>query len=474
MRLTVFLPRCVWLLIGPTLVLATGVGHAEELPPEPAPDSMAAVPALSLPAALGYAQAHEPELLASRERLRAAREEARVPAAQWQPSFGLLAELVESTSNNSTATPLSASAVDLPRIGGTTVAQQLQFRPEATTLVALGARQEVYDFGRIAAQSAAAQALVALANSQARHTRLDLRLAVTNAYYAVRAARALLDVATQAEARASLHRDLAQAAVASGLHSPIEVTRAEADVARFEVARIRAQGSLLVSRGVFAAAVGYERPELDADDEPLEQTPVPSLAEAETRAVELDPAVQEAVDQVRAERSLADSVSASLRPNVLASAEVSGRAGGAVASNGEVPDGRGFEPNVLNYSAGLVMNWPFFEPVTRARVRGMRAREHSLAYEVEVARQRAFSRTRQAYSNFAIANAALSALIESAQAARANHAQAEGRFRAGLGTSTELADAETLRLNAETEQVIGQFQAATARAELDRSIAFDH
>jgi len=468
MRFNVFLPRHAWRFFGPTLVFTASVGHAESAAPEPPP-----VPQMSLRTALAYAQAHEPGLQAARERLRAAKQEAEIPAAQWHPSFGALGEFVEGTSNNSTATQLSASAVDLPRIGGTAVSDRAQFRPEATTLLALGARQEIYDFGRIAAQSAAARALAAISESELRHTRLDLRLAVTNAYYSVRAAHALLDVAAQAEARAAVHRELARAAVQSGLRSPIEVTRADADVTRFEVARIRAFGSLVVSRGVFAAAVGYEQPELDANDETADEPHFPARAEAEARAVELDPAVQEAIEKVRAEHSLAESVSASLRPNLSASAAISVRAGGAAASNDVVPDGRGFVPNVPNYSAGIVLNWPFFEPVTHARVRAIHAREHALADEVEVARQRAFSRTRQAYEGVAIADAALGALEKSVQAARANHEQAEGRFRAGLGTATELADAETLRLDAEVERVIGRFHAATARAELERAIASD-
>ncbi len=467
MRFNVFLPRSAWRFLGPTLILTTTVGHAQERSPGPRPE----VPAMSLRVALAYAQAHEPGLQAARERFHAAEQEAEVPAAQWQPTFGALAEFVEGTSNNSTATPLAASAVDLPRIGGTAVRDGAQLRPEATTLLALGGRQEIYDFGRIAAQSAAARALASISESELRHTRLDLRLAVTNAYYAVRAAHALLEVATQAEARAAVHRGLAQAAVQSGLRPPIEVTRADADVTRFEVGRIRAHGSLVVSRGVFAAAVGYEEPELDASEETTAEQRYPSRAEAEARAVELDPGVQEAIGKVRAEHSLAASVSASLRPNLSASAAVSVRAGGAAASNDVVPDGRGFVPNVPNYSVGIVLNWPFFEPVTQARVRALRAREHSLADEVEVARQRAFSRTRQAYEGMAIADASLVALERAAQAARANHEQAEGRFRAGLGTATELADAETLRLNAEIDQVIGRFQAAIARAELERAIA---
>ena len=466
MRLNVFLPRSARHLFGPALVLVASAGHAE-VPPQ----TVAVLPALSLRSALAYALVHQPALQAARERLRAAREEAEVPGAQWQPSFGALGELVEGTSNNSTATTLSESVVDVPRVGGTTVSTQPSYRPEATTLLALGGRQELYDFGRIAAQTAAARALAAIADSELRHTRLDLRLAITNAYYAVRAAGALLEVATQAESRAALHRELAQAAVNSGLRSPIEVTRADADVTRFEVARIHAAGSLDVARGVFAAAVGFDQPELDAGDDASDVPPLPSLADAEARAVEADPAVEEAVGRVRAEHALAESVGATSRPNLFVTAQASVRAGGAAASNTVLPEGRGFEPNVPNYSAGVVLSWPFFEPVTSARVRALRSREHALASEVEVTRQRAFSRTHQAYQNVQVATAALSALAKAVQAARANHEQAEGRFRAGLGTSTELADAETLRLNAEAEQVIGTYQAETARAELSRAIA---
>ena len=59
-------------------------------------------------------------------------------------------------------------------------------------------------------------------------------------------------------ARSRLHRDMAAAAVKSGLHAPIELTRAEADLTRFDVGRIRAAGSLTTARVVFAAAVGLD------------------------------------------------------------------------------------------------------------------------------------------------------------------------------------------------------------------------
>ncbi|HZS42534.1 MAG TPA: TolC family protein, partial [Polyangia bacterium] len=53
-------------------------------------------------------------------------------------------------------------------------------------------------------------------------------------------------------------------------------------------------------------------------------------------------------------------------------------------------------------------------------------------------------------------------------AARANQAQADARFRAGLGTIVELADSEALLTGAELELAIGRFTVARARAALGR------
>jgi outer membrane protein TolC len=65
----------------------------------------------------------------------------------------------------------------------------------------------------------------------------------------------------------------------------------------------------------------------------------------------------------------------------------------------------------------------------------------------------------------------LPGLSRAAQAAQANYAQADARFKAGLGTSVELADAEALRTQAEIQLVLGEFELARARAAFGRTIA---
>jgi outer membrane protein TolC len=70
-----------------------------------------------------------------------------------------------------------------------------------------------------------------------------------------------------------------------------------------------------------------------------------------------------------------------------------------------------------------------------------------------------------------VAREALPSLERELDAARANGAQADARFKAGLGTSVELADAEALRTDAEIRLALGTFELARARAAFGRAIA---
>jgi len=453
-------------LILAILLLPEGATKAQPLPLTKSP--VPAVPALTLPEALDYARTHQPELRAARERFLAVAADARVPAAQWLPSVGATAQVLASSTNNSTATVLASRDVDLPRIGGTTIGSSPRWQPYATTIGALGLRQEVFDFGRIAAQTAAGDALVAIERDRLQLTRLDITLIVTQAYYAVRAAHAVLEAASQAEARAKVHSDFADVGVKSGLRPPIERTRANADLTRFVVGRIRAEGNVRVARSVLAAAVGFPDPELDSVDAAELVPTTPSLAQVEQRTLAFQPEILEARDRQQAQHAQTTAIAAAERPNLFASASISARAGGAPANTGQVPEGQGFLPTIPNYDVGLVLSWPLYEPTIDAAVGASRQREWAYNAELASAQQKARTLAQQVYRRTRIAESALEALAQAAVAARANYDQADARFRAGLGTSTELADAEALRLDAEVQQAVGGFELATARAQLAR------
>lgn len=425
---------------------------------------------MSLDAAVAYARAHHPHIAAARARVAAARADATVPRAQWLPAIGALVELVGATANNSTASFVSNAAVDLPRIGGTPmVGDEPGWQPYPSTLAAVGVRQTVFDFGRFAAQSAAFDLLADAEDHRASGVGLDLRLNVGRAYYAVLAARAVLAASEQALERARNHRDLARAVVASDLRPPIELTRAEADVARFEAGKIRAEGGLRVARSVFAAAAGVPDAELDATETKHESTDLPPLESTLARAEARDPLVLEARARLSAQQAQTVAVRAQLRPHLFATASFSGRGGGAPPNSGPPSPLDGWVPATPNWNVALVLSWPLFDATVLARGAASRAREDALRADVAVVRRSVVTAAQLAYREVEIAQQTLSALERAAVAARANYAQADARFKATLGSSVELADAETLRTEAEIQLALGKFQLARARMALERA-----
>lgn len=430
-------------------------------------------PVVGLGDALHYAREHHPAVLAARARLAAFRAEAEVPGAQWAPSVGAFAEVVASTTNNSTTTVINNARVDLPRIGATPIVRSGPgWKPSPSTLVAVGVRQEIFDFGRIAAQTTAADAATNLESFRGQAARLDVDFAVTEAYYAVLAARAVLKAAASAEGRSKTQRDFAKVGVERGLRPPLELTRAEADVARFEVGRVRAEGGLAAAQGVFAAAVGVPSPLLDAKDEgaPPEAVSLP-LASAVDQAMRRDPAILEAQARVAWQRAQTEAIGTLLRPDLFLTGSLSGRAGGADPSSGEAARFGGWVPYIPNWSAGLVLSLPLYDATVLARREASRVAEGARAAEARVLEQRQGAAVRQAYTAVEVGRAALAALERSVEAARANQEQADARFKAGLGTALEVADAEALRTDAEIQLAVGAFQLGRARAVLSRTVA---
>ena len=455
-------------------VAITGAGAAmprssaaiTEVPPA----SAVPVPrrAMTLDEALRYAREHQPSLQSALARVSAAAADTRIARAQWLPTFGATAQALEGTTNNSTASYIGVREVAIPRIGGTPVHSTGSFTPSTSTLVAVGAGQEIFDFGRIAAQAAVAAVAYEGERYRASAERLRVELLVKDAYFAVHGARAVLRAAEDAYTRARLHRDMAAAAVKSGLHAPIELTRAEADLTRFEVGRIRASGGLDTARVVFAAAVGIDDRTLDVAGDPPPVRAAPALDDGLKLAFDRDPTLQEARARLRGTEAVTRAIAAELRPDLLLSATVSERGGAADPSTGPLSPDYGPLPVVPNWDVGLVFRWPLYDPVVAARQKAAAARIDVARADVAALGQQETAAVQQGYAAVQIAQAALVGLQHAVDAARANYAQAEARFKAGLGTSLELADAEAVRTDTEIQLAVGSYDVLRACALLAR------
>ena len=430
-----------------------------------------ALRAMTLPDAIAYARTHQPAVLAALSRIKAAQADARVPRAQWQPYFEAGAQLLGGTTNNTTTSFVGIPGLDIARIGATRVTSSGSYSPSASTLAAVGVQQQVFDFGRIAAQSAAEDALVEVEKQGGDAEWLLVELGVEESFFAVQAAKSILQASNDAYERARVHRDYAKAKVTAGLRPPIDLTRAEADLSRFDVGRLRAQGGLAAAQGTFAAAVGTGEPELDTAGEAPPPAPLPALADAFRRAREKDPVLRAAAARLAAQQATTQAIDALGRPNLSLTGTFSGREGGAVPASGEPAPNDGWLPDIPNWDVGVVLRWPLWDAVLRARREASREREAVRRAELDVARQQQTAAIEQAWVAASVAASALTALEHAVDAARANYNQADARFKGGLGTIVELADAEAVRTDAEIQLALGRFELARARAALARLIA---
>jgi outer membrane protein len=440
-------------------------------PPAGASSLPSPVRAMSLRDALAYARAHQPAVLAGIARLEAQKAAAGVPRAQWKPLVGVNAQLLGATANNTTTSYLSPDYVDVPRIGGTRAVSSGTWQPYASTFVGAGIRQEAFDFGRIAAQAAAADAMVDVQKQVSASALLDVSYSVVESYFAAFAAKAIRKAAEDAYTRAKAHRDLAKSGVTSGMRSPIELTRAEADLARFDAGRIKARGGVETAQAVYAASVGVPDPSLDVDGAPPAPSELPALTEAIAQAGARDPRILRALAEIRAQEERTRAIRADARPDFSLTGTISGRAGGAPPSTGSAADNDGWLPNVPNWDIGVIFSWPLFDPVVSARAEASRVAEDVRREELNQARFEEVAAIREAYVAVVVARDALPALQQALDSARANWAQADARFRGGLGTAVELADAEALLADAEINLALGIFEVARTRAGFGKTIA---
>ena len=307
---------------------------------------------MTLSEALAYARQYQPSLRAAQSRIEVAKAGASVVRAEWLPQLGATAQIFYGTMNNSTAMFLGVRTLDLPRIGGSRTTSNWG-DTDPSTVVGLGLRQTVYDFGRLAALAAAADADTAVSRHRAAAESLDLAFQIESMFYAVLTAKAVERAAEDAYKRASLRRDMVKASVERGLRAPIDLTRAEADHTRFDVGRVRARGGIEAAQALLAAAVGVPDPLLDAVGEVETQGALPPFGTALEQALERDPALRAALARLAGQQALTRATQRQWAPNLALTASVSGRAGGAPINGG--PSGNtGWLPAVPNWDIGLV------------------------------------------------------------------------------------------------------------------------
>lgn len=398
-----------------------------------------ASPAFAAPVAMEdlvlRALSQSPSLQAARSTAAAQQEFEGVARSGYLPQVGVSAGLSQTTS----AAP-GVPAGDPFSLGNTGV-----------TL-----RQSLWTFGKRPAATAQAAAQTESAEAQADLRAVEVAYGVRQAYLNWLQASGIEEQANEQVKVAETVLQQAQARVKAGLSAQLDVTRAQATMAQAQAALATAKAGTAQARRSLSAAIGQTEllagePQFPAEP-PIARAP---LADLEREALR-HPSLKAFSAQVAQAEAATRAAQASGNPDLSVDASYGLRA-------------RDFQ-GAPNWAAGLTFNWPLFAPAVNAQVRAAEGREDAAKATLETRRLEVLRDVDNAYLALEGARERLPAAQAALEAARANQAQAQGRYRAGVGSIIEVADAQSLLATAHADWVRAQTSFHLAIADLQRAM----
>lgn len=331
---------------------------------------------------------------------------------------------------------------------------QTSVQPFTLGNLSLNASQTLLTFGKRAASVEQAEAATAQALAQARLTAAEVAYAARQSYLTWAQAEGLAATAALQIGYAEATLKDAEARFKAGVAPKLDVTRARTAVSRARATLATAKAQTAVSRRRLAAALGQNAP---VDGEPL----FPGLQAPAARDWEAEAADHPALAALtaQAERALAAAAAAERAglPDLAANASVGYR----------TRDWAG-QPNGF---VGLNLGWPLFTGFAiSARAEAARASAEAARLSLEARRLEIRASAEAAAQTLKGVQETLPAVKAALEAARANLVQAQGRYRGGVGTILEVADAQSLLASAQDDDVRATTAYHLALADLQRAL----
>lgn len=417
------------------LLLALALSAA---PPPPA----AAPRPLTLDEAVAAALARRPAVRASRDQAAAAEAAAREARGALLPQVGLDGRYTHAR----TAPP-----------GGPVTSTD-------TNTASLSGDVLVWDFGRTSSRWRAARSSAEAAAQDARATARAAALEARLAYFGVLEAAALEEVAARTLANQERHLSDTLEMVKAGTRAAIDTARLRTQAASARAALVRARNAVRTARTRLDVAMG-------APGQPDYATVAPALPPLAAEGKPTDTLFAEAArlrPELASLRASADAgayavtaASRALWPALRAGA-------GATAAGNDALD------PAWTASAGVTLGWTLFDGLSsRAAADGARARLEATRAQLDDRGQQIWQELDVASSDVASAGAQLPAADEGVAAARDLLGLADARYREGVGSSLELADAELELQSAAAQRVQVEYDLASARARLLSALGQD-
>ena len=312
---------------------------------------------------------------------------------------------------------------------------------------------EPFDFGYRKANVDVARNVTKQTEAIVNVTRLDVATSAADSFLALLAAQQAVRAAEANLSRAQVFADSVQVLVNNQLRAGADAARADAELSVAKNQLNRAQQTAEINRATLAEALGNSGTDITIDQGSLLELPrdlsVPAL-NIETHPIIA--AQKAAIETARAREHVLDRA---YFPRFNFQSALYARGTGALTNGAFQRGANGLFPTTPNYAVGMSVTFPAFD------IFGIRAKRRIEAGNEAVEKARLDQTVQILKGQYARAQALIDGALKIAQetpnqlkAAQQAEALTRERYKYGLATVTEVADAQRLLAQAEIDDAV--------------------
>jgi outer membrane protein TolC len=420
------------------------------VPPIRAQTREATEKTLTLEGAVDFALKNYPAVRASLERVKAAQAGVGLARTNYLPRADMVWQTNRATDNNVTGLLLPQSII--APISGPVPATASN-RSAWGSAAGLLFSWEPFDFGYREAKVAAARAARDEATAEATLTRLDVAVGTVNAYLTALAAQQTVHAAEADVERRETFDKAVRVLVDNQLRAGADGSRADAELARAKVNLSRALQQEQISRAALADILGM--PDISIEVQGSSLLSPPPDGSPQTTAVSAHPIAEVQHARVEEAQAQVHILDRSYYPKFYFQSSVYGRGSGWDPAGNFEGGTAGLGPDRSNWAVGLTVTFPVFDIFairSRKAVESANERAEKARYDQDL--QDLTGQLRKAQASLEGARHVAENTPVELDAARNTEIQERSRYQAGLATLVEVADAQSLLVQAETDDAL--------------------
>ena len=405
---------------------------------------------LTLEEAVDFALKNYPAVRAALERVTAAQAGVGLARTNYLPRADMVWQTNRATDNNITGLVLPQSII-APISGPVPIGTSN--RSAWGSAAGLLFSWEPVDFGYRGAKVGAARAARDQATAEASLTRLDVAVATVNAYLTVLAAQRTLRAADADVQRRETFDKAVRVLVDNQLRAGADSSRADAELARARVNLARAQQQEKISRAALADILGLADTFVEVVEGSLLESPPDESPQ--TSPVTNNPVAELQHAHVEEAQAQVHILDRSYYPKFYLQSSLYGRGSGWDPVGKFEGGTTGLAPDRSNWAVGFCVTFPAFDIFTiRSRKAVESANERAEAARYDQMLQDLTGQLQKAQASLEGARRVAENTPVELDAARTTETQERSRYQAGLATLIDVADAQSLLVQAETDDAL--------------------